>query len=91
MPNPRVRRVLVPAATVLALLAVITSVAMLQGRGAAASTGTLPGYYQRDHALVTRLLNTAKKNAANKKSTMQAAVANGIGESWWRRRRSDHA
>ncbi len=75
MPNVRGRHVVVLAATVLTLVAVITSVAMLQGRDAAASAGTLPGYYQQQHALVTRLALLASRTSKSNKSVVSRAAA----------------
>lgn len=73
MRNMRIRRVLAPALIVLALVAVITSVMLVNGQVAAAG---YPSYYQREHDTVMRLLHNNRQTATTKKA---AAAANAIG------------
>lgn len=65
MRNARVRRILAPAVSVIALAAVITSVVALHGQAAAAGH---PGYYQREHDTLTRLLHNNRQTASTKKT-----------------------
>ncbi len=73
MPRVWTRRALIPVVTIVALAAIITSVALVRGQTAQANTITgRPSYYQRDNALVNRLLKTTHHNSAG----ANAAVAN---------------
>src|SRR5690348_3040680 len=76
MPRVWTRRALIPVITIVALAAIVTSVALVRGGTAQANMATgRPGYYQRDNALVNRLLKTTHHNSAGTKNASANIVS----------------